>query len=137
MPSSATSLFDRLAIASSALCLVHCLALPLIVAALPSLTLALAVPESIHIFALALAIPVSGIGLVQGYRRHGRRLPLGVALLGILLLTLGVTLPDRVSVETGLTVTGGLLLAYAHLRNLRAANRSRPDKRLAGQGRGG
>ncbi|MFW1406273.1 MerC domain-containing protein, partial [Vibrio parahaemolyticus] len=61
---------------ASVLCLIHCLVLPAILVALPVLATMLAVPESFHAVAFALALPTSVLAMTLGHRRHGLRWPL-------------------------------------------------------------
>lgn len=105
------------------LCLVHCLALPLIAAAIPALACVLDLPESLHLVLLLFAVPVSAYALVHGYRHHGKVLPALFGGVGLGLLTAGVFAASSEAMETALTVGGGLLLATAHLRNWRLRGR--------------
>ena len=104
----------------SGLCLLHCLALPLLVALMPFVA---AFAESHwHTPMLIIALPVSATAIVIGYRRHGNRTLVAVGAVGMLLLVSGATvghsqlgpLADRV-----LTVSGSLILAMVHWRNSR------------------
>ncbi len=110
---------DRAALFASAACMVHCLALPLLIAALPALSAVLAVPESFHVWVLAFAVPAAGIALVQGRSRHGASYPLGVGAMGLLLLAVGAFAVGEGPLETPVTVAGSLLLAFAHIANWR------------------
>jgi len=120
-----TGWFDSLAVGASAVCLIHCLALPLVIAALPALANVLEVPASFHLAMLALAVPVSGFALISGFRRHGAVLPAMLGGVGLALLAIGASLLSRPAAETGVTVMGGLLLAGAHIRNWRLGNQPR------------
>jgi hypothetical protein len=102
----------------SALCLVHCLALPLVVAGLPFL--AQFAETHLHYQVLVIVIPLSFLALGLGYRRHrDMRVVLG-GLLGMTLLVIGATvahtqlglLADRI-----FTIAGSLVLAAAHFFN--------------------
>lgn len=110
---------ERAAFTASLLCLVHCLALPLVIAALPMLARALALPESVHVWLLAFAIPASGAALLAGHVRHGAAWPLGAGGVGLLLLAVGALAFGGSGAETPLTVSGGLILASAHIGNWR------------------
>lgn len=111
-------LLDRGAIALSALCLVHCLALPLVFVAAPALATALPDQPWIHPAILATAAPLAAVSLWRGWRRHGRRWPAVLGVVGLLLLAAGVAAGES-AIETMLTVGGGLTLAAAHLLNWR------------------
>lgn len=110
---------DRAALFGSFACMIHCLALPLIVAALPALSSVLALPESFHIWVLAFAFPAAAIALLQGRSRHGVSYPLGFGVAGLALLATGALLLAEGRTETIVTVSGSLLLAFAHIANWR------------------
>lgn len=113
------SWFDGLAVGASALCLIHCLALPIVIAALPALAARLDLGEGFHLGVLAFALPVSAYALGEGWRRHRGLTPLFVGATGLVLLAAGLAFEDWVAVETGVTVAGSLLLAGAHVANWR------------------
>jgi hypothetical protein len=108
---------DAVAIGASFACLVHCLLLPLLFAALPALTRVVAVPESFHIAAFLFAIPASAWAMRAGHRHHGALLPAVFGAIGLLLLGGGALGGFDLAVETGVTVLGSLLLASAHWVN--------------------
>lgn len=123
-----SSWLDMFAIGASAVCLAHCLMLPLLFALLPAASRLFAVPEALHIWAFALAIPASALAMRAGYRHHGIAHPALLGLLGLILLGVGALGGLRLLMETGFTVMGSVLLAIGHLSNWRlrgAALRSR------------
>ncbi len=109
---------ERAAISASALCLVHCLALPLVLAALPALSNVLALPESIHVWILLFAVPSSLLALFSGRARHGASYPIAIGVVGLSALAIGI-MPFAHQIETYVTVTGSLALAGAHIQNWR------------------
>ncbi|WP_066681603.1 MerC domain-containing protein [Sphingomonas sp. CCH9-E2] len=113
------SWFDGLAVGASVLCLIHCLALPIVIAALPALAARLDLGEGFHLGVLAFALPVSAVALGEGWRRHRGLTPLFVGAAGLVLLAAGLAFEEWVAVETGVTVAGSLLLAGAHVANWR------------------
>ena len=110
---------DRAAIAGSLACMVHCLILPLILAALPALSSLLAVPEAFHLWMLAVAVPAAAVALVAGRARHGAAWPLWLGATGCVLLVLGGIVLEEGGGETVFTVIGSLSLAGAHVANWR------------------
>lgn len=113
--------WDKLGIAGSGLCLVHCLALPVMVGILPSMGLAFLADESVHEILAFASIAFAGLAFIPGYRRHQDKrvlvlMSVGLAL--ILFATWGGALVDlhRAS-ETMLSIVGSLLLISAHLMN--------------------
>ena len=113
------SWFDGLAVGASVLCLIHCLVLPVAIAALPALAARLDLGEGFHLAVLAFALPVSAVALGEGWRRHRGLTPLFVGAFGLMLLAAGLAFEEWVAVETGVTVAGSLLLAGAHIANWR------------------
>lgn len=119
---------DGLAISGSALCLVHCLATPvLLLASAPLLAAAMPDAELFHVGVLAVMAPVSVAALFLGCRRHQDRTVFVLGALGLLVLVLAAWLGHDGLGELGepaATVFGGLLLAAGHLRNYRSCRRA-------------
>lgn len=114
-PSSA--LFDASAITLSSLCLLHCLALPLLAAVLP-LFGTWAEQEWVHMALALVAVPLTGYTLWRAHR--ARRLPFALRLLaltGLAGLLAGAVGWPREVWETPITVSGSLMLVLAHLWN--------------------
>lgn len=110
--------FDRMAILLSGLCLLHCLASALVIAALASAGGALLDPL-VHEVGLGIAILLGLLALGWGYREHGRLLPVFVGASGIALMISALCLGHG-PVEIPLTMLGVTLLATGHLLNRRA-----------------
>ena len=111
---------DRTGIFLSGLCVVHCLAGLVLVSVLGLGGEALLAPIW-HRAGLALAIVIGGVAIGLGAKRHGRLAPLAVAALGLALMGGGL-LVDHGAREAILTVCGVLLVATAHILNLRHAH---------------
>ena len=110
---------DALGLAISAVCLVHCLALPIIALLIPAFTLGLA-PEIDHAFhwaLLALAVPVSTLALWRGATRSGNQRWLKLGGVGLAIMLIGVLNLFGVESEVPLTMAGVVMLAIAHLKN--------------------
>lgn len=118
---------DGAAVAMSALCLLHCLLLPLVVVGVPFL--AQFAETHLHYQVLILVIPLSVFALGIGFRRHRDRRIVAAGGLGMLLLVVGATVAHS---ELGLladrlfTIAGSLVLAIAHWRNSRNGLRHDP-----------
>lgn len=117
--------FDRLAIGASGLCLVHCLALPVLFFFMPAMAAWLTVPEAFHLWMLALAVPSSALALWMGRRRHRHWTPLALALPGLMALAAGALLFEGERMETALSVGGAALISVAHGLNRRYAPAAR------------
>jgi len=112
---------DYAGMAASALCLVHCLAMPLVLAAFPLLGLG-GEHHALHdALLLGVTVPVL-LALVPGYVKHrdAVALSLGVAGLVSFLVAVFVLGPQMGEVaETVGAVLSSVLLMAAHLRNHR------------------
>ncbi len=116
---------DAAGIGLASLCIIHCLALPLLIAALPMLLELLDLPEAFHLGMVLLALPLSGFALVRGFGRHHRVAAPAIGFGGLSLMLAAVALaPDEAS-ETFLTVCGSALLVTAHIANWRLHQRNR------------
>lgn len=116
---------DRVGATASFLCAIHCAVLPFVLVLLPFVGLQFLADHRFErgfvLFACALAL----LALVRGYRRHQGPLPLLLAAPGLVLLLLGVTYAEGVSVllHSVMVTCGGLLVASAHFVNLRSDHR--------------
>ncbi|MBI2311333.1 MAG: MerC domain-containing protein [Betaproteobacteria bacterium] len=115
--SARASVWDRIGVGMSGLCIAHCLAVPFIATLLPLLG---AMEYATHT-ALAIGIAaVGGLAFVPGYRRHRRIDVPALAAAGIGMIVLSLLLPEgprTEALETWLTVGGGTLMIFSHLRN--------------------
>ena len=109
--SRATPQIDIYAASLAGLCLIHCLALPVLVAFLP-VVLVLSEAEWIHQLIVVLAAPATL--WVISTARPGLWFVVA-ALTGITFLFAGAFAETLHEVETPLTVAGSVLLASAHL----------------------
>ena len=111
---------DRMAIALSGLCVVHCLASAVLVAMLSTVGGMVGDPI-FHEVGLGLAIVLGAVALGRGVRHHGRLLPLGIGALGLGLMAVAMLLPhDGGHAEALCTVIGVAILALGHELNRRA-----------------
>ena len=108
---------DRVGITLSGLCLIHCVAGLMLVTVLGIGGEWLLAPE-IHRIGLALAIAVGLVTIGLGAFRHGKLGPLVLAAIGLMLMG-GALAVDHGVEEAVLTIGGVLLLAGAHILNLR------------------
>ena len=112
-------LIEGIAVGATIACLIHCLALPLLIAAVPILSTIMPIPENFHLIALCLAIPATAGALFAGFRRHRLSAPLVGGTIGLTLLALGAILWGETPLETPVTVLGSFAVAGAHLANWR------------------
>ncbi len=112
-------LLDGFAVCASAACMVHCLVLPLVLAALPAFAERIGAGEWFHAAALMVALPTSALALIGGWRRHRAFGPVVVGAVGLALMGAGLVFANLHAIETGVTVAGSLCLAAAHVANWR------------------
>ena len=111
---------DGAAVLLSALCLLHCLALPLIVAGLP--LLAQYSDSHLHAQVLVVVIPLSVVALGLGFRHHRKPWILWAGAAGLAILVVGATVAHASfgpRVDSIVTVCGSVVLAVAHYYNSR------------------
>ncbi len=106
---------DRVAIAVSGFCLVHCFVTALVFATFSTLGGVLGSPI-IHEVGLGLAVVLGIVALGNGIMKHKRLLPLAIGGLGLGLMAAALVLPHG-NFEMLLTVLGVILLASAHFLN--------------------
>lgn len=115
---------ERAAVGASALCLIHCIGLPLLLATLPALSSFISIPESFHVWILAFAVPSSALALFTGRHHHRRAYPLIIGAIGLILLATGALVLLGGRWETPATIIGSLCLASAHVANWRLRHSS-------------
>ena len=116
--SKSTKWLDGAAVGLSALCLVHCLALPLIVAGLPFL--AQFADGHLHAQMLVVVLPLSIVALGLGFRHHRNLRIVAGGVVGMALLTIGATVAHGhwgITADRAFTIAGALILAAAHYYN--------------------
>ena len=109
---------DRIAIALSGLCLVHCLATAILVAMIASAGGMLLNP-AIHEIGLMVAIGLGIVSLGRGIVDHGFMMPSAVGGLGLGVMGGALTLPHD-GAEVVYTIIGVAILALGHDLNRRA-----------------
>ncbi|AQA00536.1 hypothetical protein BWQ93_20280 [Sphingopyxis sp. QXT-31] len=129
LPAAHPRLADLAGLALSATCLLHCLALPMLLLLAPALGHWIALPEWTHAAILTLALPAAFVAMRGGWARHQRSAPGVVAVIGLVLLAAGLVAHEgwiataNASADTLLTTLGALGLAAAHLANWRLSHK--------------
>ena len=101
----------------SGLCVIHCLAGSVLLAGL-SVTGGLFNHE-FHAIGLALALPLAAFALVRGVRIHRRYIVTVLGGIGLVLMATSLAFIHGSFIEIAVSITGVLLLASAHLLNMR------------------
>ncbi len=111
---------DAFGIVLSAVCMLHCLMLPALVAyGVGGLFVGLDT-EWTHIFLLAIIVPLSGIAFIGGWIRHRRASVLALGVTGVVLLAIAAFVLHPFYGKTAdviVTTLGGAMLVVAHWRN--------------------
>ncbi|MBO6555208.1 MAG: MerC domain-containing protein [Pseudomonadales bacterium] len=114
------SFLDSIAVVLSGICLLHCLALPLVLTGLPIVNTVLLDEEIFHSIMIIVILPISVIALTIGCRQHRDALTMVLGTIGLSVLTTMALFGHDVVGVTGeriVTSVGGLILAAAHIRN--------------------
>lgn len=118
---------DTTAVVLSGICMLHCLALPVVLTVVPILNISLLEEQTFHLLMMVFILPVSLVALSIGCRQHKDLATLVLGAAG--LATLSVTALFGHSLfglagERIVTSIGGLILASAHIQNYRACRKS-------------
>jgi hypothetical protein len=115
-----TSRLDRMAIALSGLCVVHCVATTVMVA-MVSAAGGLLGANWVHELGLAVAILLGAVALGRGISQHGFMMPSAVGGLGLGVMGGALSMPHG-GAEAACTIVGVLILALGHDLNRRGTH---------------
>ena len=135
---------DKLSICLSVCCILHCIALPLVILMIPSFASFWINDENVHVVLVLLAIPISLFAMGKSLAKHHNYQCIYLAGIGLLMLVVAIFTHDIVfigehggeglghdendglgeTLETIFTVFGGLVLLGAHFLNIRLTNKS-------------
>lgn len=109
---------DQVGVVASSVCAVHCAAGAILMGA--SGAAPILQDRRVELLFAGLAIGIAIAALLRAHRRHGSGKPGLVGALGIVALGIARLAPIQMEVlETAISISGGALLAVAHLLNLR------------------
>lgn len=111
---------DKLSISLSLLCAIHCLAMPLIVVALPALAALPLADEAFHLWMVYMVLPISLFALTMGCKKHKRYRLLFVGGIGLSILAISAFAGHDLLGEfweKTLTVIGSSIIAVGHIWN--------------------
>lgn len=117
---------DHIAIALSAICIVHCLAVPLVVAILPIALVAFGAETHFHALMLWVVVPTSLAGLLLGVRLHRRKEIVAIGVLGVIVIAVAALVGHDAWahwLEIAVSVVGSLILTLAHWYNFKEVRR--------------
>jgi hypothetical protein len=124
-PRRFAALVDRVGATASLLCAVHCMLLPFVLALLPLIGLEFLAGHTFERIFVACAAALASASILVAYRRHRHPQALFLVVPGIALLLFGVAIDinAHLVIHTASVVTGGVLVASAHVTNLVLAHR--------------
>jgi len=116
--------WDRLGIAFSSACVVHCILvafLPLFFPVISTYTHS----TWVHIVVAGIILFTSPLAFIPGFRKHGLTWIIATALMGLLLVFMGILMEDQVSDQAshGISIIGSLFLVFAHGKNIQHSHR--------------
>tara|TARA_Y100000741_G_scaffold3633_1_gene3055 strand:+ start:546 stop:944 length:399 start_codon:yes stop_codon:yes gene_type:complete len=111
---------DRLAMALSSACAIHCFLTPSFVLLTSGLISFSFDNEFVHNLILFVAVPISLYALISGYSNHKIFYLLPIGIVGLSALVLAVAMGETLLGELGeksLTLIGSFLVVFAHFKN--------------------
>lgn len=120
--SAANTTLDSMGLLLSSACMIHCLALPILITLFPIIEGALLEEQQFHALFLILVLPTSATALTLGCRRHRDWITGGVGAVGMTILVLAAFWGHDWLGLTGerlATMLGGAILASGHILNFR------------------
>jgi hypothetical protein len=119
---------DKSAVVLSLLCTLHCIVTPVVLVMLSSVSGALAFdPEVLHFWLLFAVIPISLFAMITGYYHHRKASISAISLVGMLTLISAVIFGHDIMAGKGeivLTLIGSMLVAFGHIKSLKARKQS-------------
>lgn len=119
---TAQAITDKFAIGLSLICTIHCLALPILLALLPSMAALQLDNEAFHLWMIIAVLPTSIYALTLGCKQHKRYRVFILGSIGLSLLVLALVLGEKHVGEAGekiLTIIGAGFVAVGHWFNYR------------------
>jgi hypothetical protein len=117
---------DSVAVILSGTCMLHCLALPVLVTLFPIVQGSLLEEQYFHVIMLGLILPTSLIALTVGCRKHKDPVTMALGATGLVTLTVTALIGHELFGVLGeriVTTLGGLILASAHIQNYRSCRK--------------
>ncbi len=132
---SARSLADGIGIMGSAVCALHCIAVPALLVAGTTLPASFVADETFHHMLLWAILPAATLAFGLGCWQHKDRWVFLLGVLGLAGLTSSVMVPHELIGEIGervVTIGSAAVLIAAHLRNFQRCRQSDCDHEGSG-----
>jgi hypothetical protein len=111
---------DLFAVSSSGLCMIHCLATPVLLIFVPVFSASFLGGEAFHATILWFILPTSLVAMTLGCWRHKDRYVAVLCVIGLSVIVMAARFGDAVFGEIGeriLTTAGSFILIAGHFRN--------------------
>ena len=115
---------DKLGIILSALCCLHCMALPVVLIIAPSFSRYFE-HELVHILTFLTVVPLGLYAFITKLKIHEDKTPLYFGIFGIVMFAGSIIFHEALGestselLEISFSIIGGLSLIYAHITNIR------------------
>jgi hypothetical protein len=116
--------WDRLGIAFSSACVVHCIIVAFVPMVFPAIS-AYTHSTWIHVVVGMIILLTSPLAFVPGYKKHGLTWILATAIGGMMLILFGILAEGQISdqLSHGISILGSILLVFSHAKNLQHSHR--------------
>lgn len=112
-------IWDRIGITLSFVCIIHCLALPFMILAIPAIS-HYGETERFHTLMIFLVTLSAGLAFIPGYLRHKDKKLIIKVFISLILIVGGIVLGHQFGelTERVITSIGSILLIYCHYKNI-------------------
>lgn len=119
-----SKLLDRFGVCASTVCLIHCLATPLVILFFPGVK-GIFNEEAHEVFAVIVVTSIA-LAVYPHCKRHGHKDIIALAFAGVAFILSAIFFEDsmHLAFHYGLTTLGSVLLILAHLKNIKVRHGS-------------
>lgn len=119
-----SKILDRFGVCASSICLIHCLATPLVILFFPGVK-GIFTEEAHEVFAVIVVTSIA-LAVYPHCRRHGHKDIIAMAISGVALVLGAIFFESSMplALHYGLTTAGSIFLILAHLKNMRVRHGS-------------
>ncbi|MCF2857082.1 MerC domain-containing protein [Pseudoalteromonas sp. SMS1] len=119
---------DNVSIALATMCLIHCLALPVLIVFLPFVSANFLEGEAFHQLLLGGVLLTSVLALASGCKTHSKWHIFSFGITGLVVLSIAAFFGHDLLGENGetlLTIVGSVIVAFSHFKNIKACKQAR------------
>ena len=113
-------IWDKIGICASGLCLIHCLATPILLLLMPGFQFSEVYDEHIHELFAVVVVSSIMFAVYPNCRKHGHNDIIFIALTGVVLILISTFFHDLpIAISHTITILGSITLITAHIRNMK------------------